>query len=69
MASKYEKMNLLKNLLFCSEEIKKPEKKDKKIINIELISELPFFSKKHKELTNRELSEALPFFPEKTKRK
>ena len=69
MASKYEKMNLLKNLPFYSEEIKKPEKKDKKISNIELISELPFFSKKHKELTNRELSEALPFFPEKTKRK
>ena len=36
-------MDLLKNLPFYSKEIKKSEKKDKKISNIGLLSKLPFF--------------------------
>ena len=43
MASKYEKMNLLKNLPFSDEEIEKSEKRNKKSSNIRLSSELPFF--------------------------
>ena len=55
MASKYKKINLLKNLPFYCEEIKSSKK------NIKLLSELPFFPKKSKKLTNKQLSEALPF--------
>ena len=69
MAQNYKKRKALKNLPFYSEEIEKSEKKNKKISNIKLWSELPFFDKKFKELSNKDLSEALPFFPEKPKRK
>ena len=53
MASKYEKMDLLKNLPFYSEETKSLKKKNKKFSNIRLLPELPFFSKKSKKLTNK----------------
>ena len=53
MVSKYEKMDLLKNLPFYSEETKSLKKKNKKFSNIRLLSELPFFSKEPKELTNK----------------
>ena len=68
MASKYEKMDLLKNLPFYSEETKSFKKKNKKFSNIRLLSELPFFSKEPKELTNKQLSDVLPFPPKRKKR-
>ena len=43
MASKYKKMNLLKNLPFYSGEIENSEKKNKKNSNIKFLSELLFF--------------------------
>ena len=46
MASKYGKMNWLKNLPFYSEETKSLKKKNKKFSNIRILSELPIFSKK-----------------------
>ena len=48
MASKYKKVNLLKNLPFYSEETKSFKKKNKKSSNIKFLSELPFFYKKSK---------------------
>ena len=45
MASKYGKMDLLKDLPFYSKETKSFKKKNKKFSNIRLLSELPFFSK------------------------
>ena len=68
MASKYKKMNLLKNIPFYSEETKSFKKKNKKISNIKFLSELPFFYKTSKKLANKQLSEALPFPPKKSKR-
>ena len=68
MASKYEKMNLLKNLPFYSEETKSLKKKNKKFSNIRLLPELPFFSKTSKKLTNKQLSKKLPFFPKRSER-
>ena len=65
MASKYKKMNLLKNLPFYSGEIENSEKKNKKNSNIKFLSELLFFSKKPKELTNKQLSDVLPFPPKR----
>ena len=62
MASKYKKINLLKNLPFYCEEIKSSKK------NIRLLSELPFFPKKSKKLTNKQLSEALTFPLKKPKK-
>ena len=58
--------NTLKNLPFYSEEIKSLEKKNKKISNIKLLSELLFFLKNPKKLSNNQLSKLLPFFPKKT---
>ena len=55
---------MLKNLPFYSEEIKSPEKKNKK----RPLLELPFFSKKTKKLSNYQLSKVLPFFPKRSKR-
>ena len=69
MASKYERMNLLKNLPFYSEEIEKSEKKDKKMSNIELLSESLFFDEEPKELTNTQLSKELSFYPLERKKK
>ena len=69
MASKYERTNLLKNLPFYSEEIEKSEKKDKKMSNIELLSESLFFDKEPKELTNTQLSKELSFYPLERKKK
>ena len=40
-----KKENTLENLPFYSEEIEKPEKNNKEISNIGLLSELPFFCK------------------------
>ena len=68
MHSLYKNNDLLKNHPFYSSEIESNKKKNKKISNIELLSELPFFHKKPKELTNKELSEALPFPPKRKKR-
>ena len=65
MASKYKKINLLRNLSFCREEIKSFKKKNKKFCNITLLSELPIFSKKSKKFTNKQLSEALLFPPKR----
>ena len=50
-----KKINLLKNLPFCNEEIKSLKKNNKQFSNIKLLSELPFFSKKSKQLTNKQL--------------
>ena len=49
--------------------MKKPKvlKKDEKVSNIKLLSELQFFSKKPKELTNIQLSNILSF-PAKRKK-
>ena len=58
--------NTLKNLPFYSEEVKSFEKKNKKISNIKLLSELLFFLKNPKKLSNNQLSKLLPFFPKKT---
>ena len=58
--------NTLKNLPFYSEEVKSLEKKNKKISNIKLLSELLFFLKNPKKLSNNQLSKLLPFFPKKT---
>ena len=66
MASKYGKMDLLKDLPFYSKETKSFKKKNKKFSNIRLLSELPSFPKKSKKLTNKQLSESLPFPPKKT---
>ena len=65
MAQNSKNKNTLKNLPFYSKEIESSKKSNKKISNISLLSELPFFDKKTKDLCNKELSEALPFFPEK----
>ena len=43
-------------------------KNNKKISNISLLSELPFFPKKPKELSNKQLSDILPFPPRRKKR-
>ena len=69
MASKYERTNLLKNLPFYSEEVEKSEKKDKKMSNIELLSESLFFDKEPKELTNTQLSKELSFYPSERKKR
>ena len=69
MAQNSKNKNTLKNLPFYSEEIESSKKSNKKISNISLLSELPFFDKKTKDLCNKELSEALPFFPEKQRKK
>ena len=69
MASKYKRMDLLKSLPFYSEEIKNSEKNNKKISNIGLLSELPFFDKEPKELTNIQLSKELPFHPLERKKR
>ena len=68
MAQKHFKKNTLKNLPFYSEEIENSEKKNKKISNIELLSELLYFSKESKELTIKQLSDVLPFSPKRKKR-
>ena len=56
MRQKHRNKNALKNLPFYSEEIKSVKKKNKKISNIKLLSELPFCYKKPKKLTNIKLS-------------
>ena len=43
MAQNYKNKNALKNLPFYSKEIKSVKKKNKKISNIELLSELTIF--------------------------
>ena len=50
MRSLYKNKDLLKTQPFYSEEIKSA-KKNKKISNIKLLSELPFFQKEPKKLT------------------
>ena len=47
MAQNYKNKNVLKNLLFYTEEMKSVKKKNKTIINIEVWSELPFSDKKN----------------------
>ena len=69
MAQNYKNKNVLKNPPFYSEEIKSVMKKNKKISNIEFLSELPFFDKKPKELTNIQLSKELPFHPSERKKR
>ena len=70
MAQNSKNKNTLRNLLFYREETKSEEtKKNKKIINIEFLSELPFFDKKPKELTNIQLSNELPFHPPERKKR
>ena len=61
MAQNSKNENTLKNLPFYSEETKNVKKKNKKVSNIEFLSELPFFDKKPKKLTNIQLSKELPF--------
>ena len=56
MAQNSKNKDTLKNFPFYSEEIKNIKKNDKKISNISLLSELPFFNKKPKGLTNIQLS-------------
>ena len=68
MRSRYKNKDLLKNQPFYSSEIKSDKKNDKKISNISLLSELPFFLKEPKELTNKQLSDVLPFQPKRKKR-
>ena len=68
MAQKHLKKNTLKNLPFYSKEIENSDKKNKKISNIELLSELLYFSKESKELTIKQLSDVLPFSPKRKKR-
>ena len=68
MRSRYKNKDLLKNQPFYSSEIKSDKKNDKKISNIRLLSELPFFLKEPKELTNKQLSDVLPFQPKRKKR-
>ena len=68
MAQNYKNKNVLKNPPFYSEEIKSVMKKNKKISNIEFLSELPFFDKKPKELTNIQVSKELPFIHQKEKK-
>ena len=67
MASKYEKMNLLKNLPFSDEEIEKSEKRNKKS-RLDFHLNYHFLIKKPKELTIKQLSDILPFSPKKPKR-
>ena len=68
MAQKYKKMNSLKSLSFSSIVKKlKVLKNNKKISNINLLSELPFFPKKAKELSNKQLSDILPFLSKRKK--
>ena len=69
MAQNSKNKNTLKNLPFYSEETKSVKKKNKKISNIEFLSELPFFDKKPKELTNIQLSKELPFHPSERKKR
>ena len=52
IAQKYKIKDLLKNLPFYNNEIKKSKKKKKNFTNARFISELPFFPKKVKNLTN-----------------
>ena len=47
MTQNNKNKNVLKNPPFYSEEIKSVMKKNKKISNIEFLSELPFFDKKN----------------------
>ena len=68
MAQNSKNKNTLKNLPFYSEEIESVKKKNKKIGNIEFLSELPFFDKKPKELTNIQLSRDLTFHPSEKKK-
>ena len=63
MRSRYKNKDLLKNQPFYSSEIKSDKKNDKKISDISILSELPFFLKEPKELTNKQLSDVLPFQP------
>ena len=65
MAQNSKNKNTLKSVPFYSEEIKSVKKNNKKVCNISLLSELPFFDKKHKELTIKQLSDVLPFPPKK----
>ena len=69
MAQNSKNKNTLRNLPFYREETKSVKKKNKKIINIEFLSELPFFDKKPKELTNIQLSNELPFHPPERKKR
>ena len=69
MAQNSKNKNTLKNLPFYSEETKSVKKKNKKISNIEFLSELPFFDKKPKELTNIQVSKELPFHPSERKKR
>ena len=68
MRSRYKNKDLLKNQPFYSSEIKSDKKNDKKISDISILSELPFFLKEPKELTNKQLSDVLTFQPKKKKR-
>ena len=70
MASKYEKMSLLKNLPFYSEESKSVKKTAKNfvILNYYLNNYYLSFFKETKEWTNEQLSDALPFPPKRNKR-
>ena len=69
MVQNSKNKNTLKNLPFYSEETKSVKKKNKKISNIEFLSELPFFDKKPKELTNIQVSKELPFHPSERKKR
>ena len=67
MRSRYKIKDLLNNQPFYSSKIKSDKKNDKKISNINLSSELPFF---HEEpFINIELSKELPFFPLERKKR
>ena len=68
MAPYYKTKDLLKSQPFYSSEIKSLKRKNKKISNIELLYELPFFSNESKELANKEISDVLPFPPKRKKR-
>ena len=68
MAQKYKVKDLLKNLPFCTNEIKKSKKKKKNFTNARFLSKLPFFPKIVKNLTNCQLSRELPFFAKRPKR-
>ena len=62
MAQKYKVKDLLKNLPFCTNEIKKSKKKNKNFTNARFLSKLPFFPKIVKNLRE------LPFFAKRPKR-
>ena len=68
MASKYEKMSLLKNLPFYSEESKSVKKTAKNFVILNYYLNYRSFFKETKEWTNEQLSDALPFPPKRNKR-